>query len=66
MKKNIKFTLFIIIAIFVLYLTKINYGDFSKEKSLKACIIAQIKKDKNISAENAKKFCAEEISKKIK
>ena len=66
MKKNYKFILFIIISIFVLYLTKINYGDFSKEKSLKACIIGQMKKSSSLTSKDAKLFCEKEISKKLK
>ncbi len=66
MKKNYKFILFIIISIFVLYLTKINYGDFSKEKSLKACIIGQMKKSSILTSEDARLFCEKEISKKLK
>jgi len=63
MGKNLKFILFIIIAIFVLYLTKINYGDFSKEKSLKACIIAQKNKGTNMTVDEAKTYCEKEINK---
>lgn len=66
MKKNYKFILFVIIAVFVLYLTKINYGDFSKEKSLKACIIAQMKKSSDLTSKDAKLFCEKEISKNIR
>jgi len=64
MKKNIKFIIFIILGIIALYFTKINYGDQSKKKSILACVIAQ-KKLKNISNDEAKKFCEKEINRKL-
>ena len=66
MKKNLYFILFLIIAFLMLYVSKIEYGSFSLEKSMKACIIAQkkINKDKNI--EDIKTFCENEINKKLK
>ena len=66
MKKNLYFILFLIIAFLMLYVSRIEYGSFSLEKSMKACIIAQKKlnKDKNIS--DIKTFCENEINKKLK
>ena len=66
MKKNLYFILFLIIAFLMLYVSRIEYGSFSLEKSMKACIIAQkkINKDKNI--EDIKIFCENEINKKLK
>jgi len=66
MKKNLYFILFLIIAFLMLYVSRIEYGSFSLEKSMKACIIAQkrINKDKNI--EDIKTFCENEINKKLK
>ena len=43
MKKNLYPILFIIIAILMLYVSRIEYGSFSLEKSMKSCIIAQKK-----------------------
>tara|TARA_B100000579_G_C22600875_1_gene742620 strand:- start:347 stop:550 length:204 start_codon:yes stop_codon:yes gene_type:complete len=65
MKKNLYFILFLIIAFLMLYVSRIEYGSFSLEKSMKACIIAQkrINKDKNI--EDIKTFCENEINKKL-
>ena len=63
MKKNIKFIIFIILAIIALYFTRVNYGDYSKSKSISACVIAQIKKSENISREEAEKYCKKEINK---
>ncbi len=66
MKKNLYLILFLIIAFLMLYVSRIEYGSFSLEKSMKACIIAQkkINKDKNI--EGIKTFCENEINKKLK
>ena len=66
MKKNFYFILFLIISFLMLYISRIEYGSFSLEKSMKACIIAQkkINKDKNIY--DIKAFCENEINKKLK
>ena len=63
MKKNLGFILFIILAIFALYLSRITYGEHGLKKSLSACIIAQIKKDKTMTKEFAKNYCEKEIIK---
>ena len=65
MKKNLYLILFLIIAFLMLYVSRIEYGSFSLDKSMKACIIAQkrINKDKNI--EDIKTFCENEINKKL-
>ena len=66
MSKNIYFILFIIIASFLLYLTQSKYGKVSLNKSISACVIAQMKKYNNLNKSNAEKFCKKEIKKKIK
>ncbi len=65
MKKNAKFIMFIILAIIALYFTRINYGEHSMNKSIKACMIAQKNKSSGMSKVEAKKYCKEEIGKKI-
>ena len=65
MKKNIKFIIFVILAIIALYFTRVNYGDHGMNKSIMACVIAQKNKSKEITTTEAEKFCKEEISKKI-
>ena len=65
MKKNIKFILFIIIAIAALYFTRINYGDHSQNKSIMACVIAQKNKSNDMTKAEAEKYCKDEIQKKI-
>ena len=66
MKNNIKFISFIIIAFIALYFAKVYYGEHGKEKSIKACMIAQKNKNSNITIDEAQKYCEEEINKKIK
>jgi hypothetical protein len=63
MKKNLSAILFIILAILALYLTKITYGGHSLQKSISACIIAQVKKNENLTYEFAKNYCEKEIKK---
>ena len=65
MKKNIKFIIFIIIAIIALYFSKIKYEDHGLNKSILACVIAQKNKSSEMTKEEAEKFCKEEIYKKI-
>jgi hypothetical protein len=66
MKKNLKFIAFIILAIIALYFTRVNYGDHSLNKSIMACVIAQKKyKSKDMTKEEAEKYCKQEINKKI-
>ncbi len=63
MKKNLSAILLIILAILALYLTKITYGGHSLQKSISACIIAQVKKNENLTYEVAKNYCEKEIKK---
>tara|TARA_Y100001970_G_scaffold292563_1_gene434353 strand:- start:994 stop:1194 length:201 start_codon:yes stop_codon:yes gene_type:complete len=66
MKKNYKFIAFLILAFLALYLTKTTYGDYSKSKSISACVIAQKNKNSGMSRDEAVKYCENEILKKIK
>ena len=61
MNKNLGFILFIILAIIALYLTKITYGDQTLQKTISACIIAQVKKNENLTYEVAKNYCEKEM-----
>ena len=63
---NLKIFLLILIASLALYFTKEKYGEFSKSKSIKSCMIAQKKIFKDKPIEEIKIFCEEEINKKIK
>ena len=63
---NLKIFIFIVIALIALYFTKGKYGQFSKDKSINACVIAQKKQYKDKPLEEIKVFCEEEITKNIK
>ena len=63
--KNLKILLIILTAFLFLFFTKGKYGEFSKSKSIKACIIAQKSKSKNKPIEEIKIFCEKEVTKKI-
>ena len=64
-KSNLKIIIFITIAVIALYFTNNKYGNFSKSKSIKACIIAQKSKSKSKPIEEIKIFCEKEVTKKI-
>tara|TARA_B100001121_G_scaffold191368_1_gene167152 strand:- start:911 stop:1117 length:207 start_codon:yes stop_codon:yes gene_type:complete len=64
-KKNIYIILFLLIAFIMLYISRIEYGSFSLDKSIKACIIAQKKINKNKNIEEIKIFCEKEINKNL-
>ncbi len=66
MKKNLYFILFLIIAFIMLYVSRIEYGSHSLDKSMKACIIAQKKLDKSKNIDDIKSFCEREVNKKLK
>jgi len=64
-KKNIYIILFLIIAFIMLYVSRIEYGSFSLDKSMKSCIIAQKKLFKDRNIEDIKIFCESEINKSL-
>ena len=61
MKKNLLFFIFIIVAVFALYLTKQFYSDHNLEKTIGACVFVKLKESDDISREDAKKYCENEI-----
>ena len=65
MKKNIKFIIFIILAIIALYLTRINYKDHGLSKSIMACVIAQKNKSSEMTKAEAEKYSEDEINNKL-
>ena len=51
----------VIFLIIALYISTKSYNNFSLDKSIKACIIGQMKKDKSLDSKNAREFCEREI-----
>ena len=66
MKKNLYFIIFLIISFIILYISIIENGSHSLDKSMKACIIAHKKLDKSKNIDDIKSFCEREINKKLK
>ena len=61
MYKNYKLLLFLVAAIFFLYLSVGKYEEFSLQKSISACVIAKSKLIKETEPEQARKICEKEI-----
>ena len=64
MRKDIGLYIFLTFAIIALYLTTKTYNYFSLDKSLSACIYAQMKKNNDLKLVDAEKFCENNIKKK--
>jgi len=47
-------------------LSQVSYRDFSLNKSISACVIAQIKKNNQLTSDLARDYCEKEIKKKNK
>ena len=65
MKNNIKLIIFVIACVIALYFSKAKYNDYSLNKSISACIIAQKNKSKNMTQEEVKTYCENKIKKKL-
>ena len=65
MSNNIRIILIIFFGIIALYVFKIN-SDHNLNKSISACIVAQKQTSEFFDPVKAKKFCKEEIKKRIK
>ena len=56
----------IIIGIILLFIFRMQNSDYNLNKTISACVVAKKKTSKSFDKEQAKKFCTEEIKKKIK
>ena len=61
MYKNFKIWLFFGAAVIFLYLSVGKYEEFSIKKSISACALAKSKLKKDMSPQEARKVCEEEI-----
>ena len=61
MKKDLPLYLFLAVAIIALYISTKTYKNFSLDKSISACIYAQLKKNKEMKMSEAERFCEAEI-----
>ena len=61
MYKNYKLLLFLGAAIIFLYFSVDKYEEFSRQKSVSACVIAKSKIKKDMNPQEARKLCELEI-----
>ena len=61
MKKDRYLYILVGLLIVALYLTTKSYRNFSLEKSISACVYAQIKKNPDLKSKDAKLYCENEI-----
>ncbi len=62
---NIKMLGIIIIGIIILSLFRVKYSDYNLNRTISACLMAQKKTSELFDPKKARKFCEEEIQKKI-
>ena len=65
MNKNLKITIFIIIAIALLYIAKYKYSSYNISKSIQACKIGQKRLNPDITADEAEKICEDFVKNKL-
>tara|TARA_Y100000590_G_scaffold432551_1_gene548687 strand:- start:714 stop:914 length:201 start_codon:yes stop_codon:yes gene_type:complete len=63
--KKYKTTIFIIVALALLYLANDRYSSFNISKSTQACVMGQKKLNPDMSAEEAKKICIEYVKNQV-
>ena len=66
MNNNLKMIALIIFGVIALYLFQIKFSDHNLNKSISACIVAQKQTSKSFDLKQAKKFCKEEVTKRVK
>ena len=66
MNNNLKMIVIIILGIVALYIFQTKYSDHNLNKSISACILAQKQTLKSFDLAQAKKFCKEEVTKRVK
>ena len=65
MNKNFKTTIFIIVAIVLLYLAKDKYSSFNISKSIQACMLGQKKLNPEMTAKDAEKICVDYVREQV-
>ena len=65
MNKNFKTTIFIIVAIALLYLAKDEYSSFNISKSIQACMLGQKKLNPEMTAKDAEKICVDYVKEQV-
>ena len=65
MNNNLKMVALIIFGVIVLYIFQTKYSDHNLNKTISACIVAQKQTSKSFDLKQSKKFCEEEIKKRL-
>ena len=65
MNQNLKTTIFIIVAIALLYLAKDKYSSFNISKSIQACMLGQKKLNPEMTAKDAEKICVDYVKEQV-
>ena len=65
MKKNLKTTIFIIVAIVLLYLAKDKYSSFNISKSIQACMMGQKKLNPDMTKDEVEKICVDYVREQV-
>ena len=65
MSKQLKSTIFILIAIVLLYLAKDKYSSFNISKSIQACLMGQKKLNPDLTKDEAEKICIDYVKNQV-
>ena len=64
-KKTLNFIL-LIVGIILLLFARVNYSEYNTNRSISACLVAEKMSSDSFNLNEAKKYCEEEIKKKVK
>ena len=65
MSKNLKTTIFIIVAIALLYIAKDKYSSYNISKSIQACMMGQKKLNPEMTIKEVEKICVEYVREQV-
>ena len=65
MSKNLKTTIFIIVAITLLYIAKDKYSSYNISKSIQACMVGQKKLNPEMSIDEVEKICVNYVKEQV-
>ncbi len=65
MNKNLKATIFIIVAIALLYIVNNKYSSYNISKSIQACMLGQKQLNPEITFKENEKICEDYVKKQV-
>jgi len=65
MNKNLKATIFIIVAIALLFIAKDKYSSYNISKSIQACMMGQKKLSPEMTIDEIEKICVDYVQKQV-